>query len=144
MIYLLCDHAGFELKEYVKNKLCKEQRNIVDIGAYKQDESDDFSSFVGILKNTFDPAKKEDKIIALCGSGVGMCIGLNKIKGVRCVLGHSVEEVKLARAHNDVNALSLGGRVTSKISAGKMVEAFLGTNTLGGKYKKRMDEIEIK
>lgn len=144
MIFLLCDHAGFELKEFIKNKLCKEKLDIVDIGAFKLDEGDDFSSYIGVLKKTFDPTKKKDRIIALCGSGVGMCIGLNKIKGVRCVVGHSEEEVNLARAHNDVNALSLGGRVTSKVSAGKMVKAFLETDTLGGKYKKRMDEIEIK
>ncbi len=144
MIYLLCDHAGFELKEYIKNKLVKEQFDIVDIGAFEKDENDDFSSFVSLLKKTFDSTKKEDRIIAVCGSGVGMNIGLNKIKGVRCVMGHSEEEVCLARKHNDVNALSLGGRVTSKVSAKKMVDTFLKTDTLGGKYKKRMDEIEMK
>lgn len=144
MIFLLCDHAGFDLKEYIKDRLCKMQNDIVDVGAFEKKDSDDFSGYVEIIRKNFDSARAGDRIIACCGSGVGMNIGLNKIKGVRCVLGHDVEEVKKAREHNDVNALALGGRTTGKVVACKMVRAFLQTETLGGKYKKRMDEIEIK
>lgn len=144
MIVLLCDHAGFELKEYLKNRLVKENYDIVDVGACELDENDDFSTYVGIVRNTIDTFNAENKIIAVCGSGVGMCIGLNKIKGVRCVVGHSVSEVEMARLHNDVNTLALGGRVTGKMLAYKMVKTFLETKSLGGKYARRMSDIEIK
>lgn len=144
MIVLLCDHAGFELKEYLKNRLVKENFDIVDVGACKLDENDDFSTYVGIVRKTIDISNGENEIIAICGSGVGMCIGLNKIKGIRCVVGHSVSEVEMARLHNDVNALALGGRVTGKKVAYKMVKTFLETKSLGGKYARRMSDIEIK
>ena len=144
MIVLLCDHAGFEIKEYLKNRLVKENYDIVDVGACELDENDDFSTYVGIVRRTIDTFNTENKIIAVCGSGVGMCIGLNKIKGVRCVVGHSVSEVEMARLHNDVNTLALGGRVTGKRVAYKMVKTFLETKSLGGKYARRMSDIEIK
>ena len=85
---------------------------------------------------------KNSKIIAFCGSGVGMSIGLNKHKGIFCVLGYNEAEVKTARQHNDVNALAIGGRVTSYAKAKKMVDVFLQTEHIGGKYKKRMEEID--
>ncbi len=144
MIVLLCDHAGFELKEYIKKRLLKENYDIVDVGACELDENDDFSTYVGIVKRTVDCLNANNKIIAVCGSGVGMCIGLNKIKGIRCVVGHSAEEVEMARRHNNVNALALGGRVTKTLVAYKMVKTFLETESLGGKYAKRMNDIEIK
>ena len=144
MIFLLCDHAGFDLKESIKNRLFKKGYDIVDVGAFTKDDNDDFSTYINLVKKSFDCSKKEDKIIAVCGSGVGMNIGLNKIKGVRCVVGHNVKEVQTAREHNNINALALGGRCVGEISAYKMIDTFLSTVALGGKYKKRMDDIEIK
>ena len=82
------------------------------------------------------------KIIAVCGSGVGMSIGLNKHKGIFCALGYSKEEVTLARQHNHINALALGGKNVNKEEAIEMVDAFLSTGELGGKYTRRMSEID--
>lgn len=142
MIILGCDHAGFELKEKIKKYLInKNEHIVVDVGAFKVDNEDNFSSYVKLMIKCF----KEDstsKIIAVCGSGVGMSIGLNKHKGVFCVLGYREDEVKTAREHNNVNALALGGRVTTFTKAKKMVDVFLNTQFLGGKYKKRMEEID--
>ena len=143
MILIGADHAGWELKEKLKTYLIKCNYDIVDVGAYEFDEEDDFSKFVANLKLAFDNGK-DTRIIAICGSGVGMCIGLNKIKWVRCAVGHTEEETELAREHNDINALDLGSRTTSLIKAKKMIEKFLKTPSIGGKYKRRMDEIELK
>lgn len=143
MILIGADHAGWELKEKLKTYLIKCNYDIVDVGAYEFDEEDDFSKFVANLKLAFDNGK-DTRIIAICGSGVGMCIGLNKIKGVRCAVGHTEKEIELAREHNDINALALGSRTTSLIKAKKMIEKFLKTKSIGGKYKRRMDEIELK
>ena len=85
----------------------------------------------------------DSPIIAVCGSGVGMNIGLNKQKGIFCCLGHSVEEVAKAREHNNINALALGGRTTELENAKQMVKAFLTTEHLGGKYTKRMTDIDL-
>jgi len=142
MVIIGADHAGFELKEKVKKFLQKEGEDIVDIGAFKVDNSDDFSYYVRLFAKTF--CQGEDcKIISVCGSGVGMSVGLNKQKGIRSLVGHTVEEVVLAREHNNVNALALSGRTTSLILAKKMIKAFLETKNLKGKYERRMKEIEI-
>ena len=142
MIIIGCDHAGFELKEKIKKYLInKNEYAVVDVGAFKLDNEDNFSNYVNLMLKCFDE-NKSSKIIAVCGSGVGMSIGLNKHKGVFCVLGYSEEEVKTARLHNDVNALAIGGRVTSFSKAKKMIEVFLTTEHLNGKYKKRMEEID--
>lgn len=141
MIILGADHAGYQLKEEIKNYLIEQNEDIVDVGAFKLDNEDNFSTFVRLIKKAF-MSNTEAKIIACCGSGVGMNIGINKIKGVFSCLGHSVEEVKKAREHNNINALTLGGRTTDFDLAKKMVEVFLNTENLGGKYIKRMEEID--
>ncbi len=143
MIILGCDHAGFELKEEIKKFLIKEKHSIVDVGAFEKDKEDDFSKYVVLMRKCFDD-DISSKIIAVCGTGIGMSIGLNKHKGIRCVVGHDEKEVIKAREHNNVNALALAGRTITNIKAKKIVNAFLNTEALSGKYKKRMDEIEIK
>lgn len=142
MIILGCDHAGFDLKEKIKKYLVnKGEYAIVDVGAFEENQEDNFSSYIKLILKCFDE-NKNSKIIAICGSGVGMSIGLNKHKGVFCALGYNKDEVKLARQHNNINALALGGRVTSYAKAKNMVDVFLQTEHLGGKYTKRMEEID--
>ena len=142
MIILGADHAGFELKETLKNYLQELNEDILDVGAYKVDSEDDFSTFVKLMAKSFKDYL-DSQIIAVCGSGVGMNIGLNKQKGVFCCLGHTVEEVVKAREHNNINALALGGRTTEVENAKQMVKAFLTTKHLGGKYAKRMTDIDL-
>ncbi len=137
------------------------------MGAYEEDCDDDFSKFVKLMCKAFDKATEENlsckklqnndenlgendkqnaeaedvKIIAFCGSGVGVSIGLNKHKNIFCAVGHSENEVEKACLHNGINALALGGRVTTFEDAKKMVEVFLSTKSLGGKYARRMQEL---
>ncbi len=150
MIIIGADHGGFELKEKMKDKLCRKGLTVVDVGAYSLDNEDDFSKFVKLMCNAFDNANQkkqpneenqETKIIAFCGSGVGVCIGLNKHKNILCAVGHSKEEVEKACLHNGINALALGGRVVSVEQAEEMIDVFLATKSLGGKYERRMKEI---
>ena len=142
MIVLGCDHAGLSLKEKIKKYLVdKNEYAVVDVGAFKEDLQDGFPTYVKPMLKCFEE-NKSAKIIAVCGSGVGMSIGLNRHKGVYCVLGYSEEEVKIAREHNNVNALALGGRVTSYAKAKKMVDVFLQTKHIGGKYTTRMEELD--
>ena len=143
MIILGCDHGGFELKERIKKYLLKLKHDIVDVGAFTFDKDDDFSKKVLLMRSAFDK-NNSAKIIAICKSGVGMCIGLNKHKGIRCALLDNSFAVELARAHNNINALALSGENTSFVKAKKMIDAFLKTKELPGKYQKRMKEIEIK
>jgi len=143
MIILGCDHAGFKLKEKIKNYIQKLDMDIVDVGAFNEHSQDDFSKYALLMLKVFEDYK-EAKLIAVCGSGVGMNIALNKQKGIFCVLGHNVKEVKKAREHNNVNAIAFGGRTTCFLKAKAMIKTFLKTDHLGGKYTKRMNDIEIK
>lgn len=142
MVIIGADHAGFKLKEKVKKYLQKENFDIVDVGAFKLDDGDDFSYYVNLIAKIYKQ-NSSCKIISFCGSGVGMNVGLNKRKGIRSVVGHNAKEVELARMHNDVNALALSGRTTTFYSAKKIIKAFLTTESLKGKYEKRMKDIEI-
>lgn len=143
MIVLGCDHGGFELKEKIKEYFNLKGLKYLDVGAFELDEEDNFPVYINKIIEKF----KEDKnikIIALCGSGIGVNIALNKNKDVFSAVGHSVEEVELARKHNNINALTFGGRVTPLELAIKMIEAFLSTDFIGGKYERRMSDIDIK
>ena len=135
-----CDHGGFELKNIIKDYLVDLDEMVLDVGAFEIDNLDDFSTYAKLVAENM---KEENaKGIAICGSGVGMCIALNKFKGIYAVNGIDEEKVKLAREHNNVNALCLGGRMVEVDSAKKMVKAFLDTEFLGGKYQKRIDDID--
>ena len=140
MIVIGCDHGGFELKNIIKDYLVDLDEMVLDVGAFEIDDLDDFSTYAKLVAKNM---KEENaKGIAICGSGVGMCIALNKFKGIYAVNGIDEEKVKLAREHNNVNALCLGGRMVEVDSAKKMVKAFLDTEFLGGKYQKRIDDID--
>ena len=142
MIILGCDHGGFELKEQIKKYLNSKGLECVDVGAYELNDQDDFSFFSKKMIQKYNE-DKTSKIIAICGSGIGMNIALNKNKGIFSAVGHTVEEVTTARMHNNINSLAFGGRVITFELAIKMIEAFLTTDFIGGKYQKRMSEIDL-
>lgn len=141
MIIFGADHAGFELKEYLKTYLYNLGYEIYDAGAYEQDPEDSFADIVPkaikVLKEN-----KDNKAIVICGSGVGVCVASNRYKGVYACNAHSPKEISKAREHNNINVLNLGGRVISKGKAKKIVDAFLKTEHLGGKYLKRMQKLD--
>ena len=140
MIVIGCDHGGLELKNKIKDYLVDLDEIVLDVGAFEFDELDDFSTYAKLIAKNM---KEENaKGIAICGSGVGMCIALNKFKGIYAVNGIDGDKVSLARQHNNINALCLGGRMIDFENATKMVDAFLKTEFLGGKYQKRIDDID--
>lgn len=141
MIIIGCDHGGFELKNKLKEYLLQRGEKVLDVGAEVYDELDDFSYFAKLVANNMK--SNGCRGIAICGSGVGMCIALNRYKGIYAVNGIDHEKVALSRKHNNINALALGGRMVSFEDARKMVDAFLETEFLGGKYQKRIDDIDL-
>ena len=120
-----CDHGGFNLKGALVKYLEKNNYEIVDFGCY-DDKSVDYPDYgIAVAKSV---AKGEcDKGILICGTGIGMSMVANKVKGVRCAHCHDVFSAKMTRLHNDANVIAFGERV---IGAGLMleiVEAFLTT-----------------
>jgi ribose 5-phosphate isomerase B len=128
-IALGSDHAGFELKEHIKQFLSSKGYTIVDKGAHSYDEQDDYPDF--IVPAAKEVAKSPDKTkgIIFGGSGQGEAIAANRVKGVRAALyyGKDLEIVKLSRTHNNANILSLGARFVNSKKAEEAVMLWLST-----------------
>lgn len=133
------DHAGFELKEYIKQELKNMKIDFVDYGTNSTDKVDypDYGKLVAE-----DVAKcKLDKGILFCGSGVGMNIVANKTKGIRAASCYDLYTAKVSRSHNDTNILVLAGRVTGKGLALEIVKLWLNTHFEGGRHQDRIKKI---
>jgi ribose 5-phosphate isomerase B len=143
MIYLATDHAGFELKEKVKEFLLKEGYETEDFGAYKFDKDDDYPDFISKAANAVSKDPKSRAII-LGGSGQGEAIVANKFPNVRAAVyyGRQEELPKITREHNDSNILSLGARFLTEDEALKAVKLFLETSfTNEERHVRRINKI---
>ena len=123
-IYLGADHAGFELKNTIKDHLLAGGYEVIDCGAHIYDANDDYPAFCiaaaqGVVDNPGSLG------IVLGGSGNGEQIAANKVKGARCALAWSVETARLAREHNNAQLIGIGGRMHSDAEALAIVDAFL-------------------
>lgn len=135
------DHAGFELKEYIRKNLIKMGYEIMDFGTHSN-ESTDYPYFAHLLGNAIN-SKELSRGIGICGSGQGMSITLNKYPEVRAALCWNEEIARLARLHNDANVLALPGRFIGPDEALQVVLSFLKTDFEGGRHQKRVDKIKI-
>ncbi|HEY8072647.1 MAG TPA: RpiB/LacA/LacB family sugar-phosphate isomerase, partial [Labilithrix sp.] len=108
-IFVASDHAGFELKAKIAERLRQRGDDVVDCGAHVFDPNDDYPSFC-IEAATRAVSEPGSLAIVIGGSGNGEAIAANKVDGARCALAHSEETARLAREHNDANVLSLGAR----------------------------------
>ncbi|ABV32911.1 MULTISPECIES: ribose 5-phosphate isomerase B [Pseudothermotoga] len=135
-----CDHAGFKLKEAIKGYLVSKGFNILDEGTYSEDSVDypDFAAKVALdIKN-----QRADFGILICGTGIGMSIAANRIKGIRAALCLFPEMAKLARSHNNANILVLPGRFIAVELAQWIVDAFIEEKFEGGRHENRVQKIE--
>ncbi|WP_459612455.1 ribose-5-phosphate isomerase [Corynebacterium urogenitale] len=123
-IYLGADHAGFEMKNVIKDHLTAKGLEVVDCGAHEYDADDDYPAFC--IEAARRVVEDEGSLgIVLGGSGNGEQIAANKVKGARCALAWSVETAKLAREHNNAQLIGLGGRMHSEEEALAIVDAFI-------------------
>ena len=135
------DHAGYELKEFIRVLLDKREIPYIDFGTYTTD-SVDYPVFGHRLAEAIE--NKEVSLgIAVCGTGNGINMTLNKHAEVRSALCWDEEITRLARTHNDANVLALPGRFLSMDSAKKMVDIFLNTPYEGGRHQNRIEMIPI-
>jgi len=136
------DHAGYHMKEHIKDYLLKKGYLIKDFGC-NSDESCDYPDFAhpfakAVEKGDFDLG------ISLCGSGNGINITANKYAGIRSALCWDIELAELARKHNNANICALPARFITNKKAEKIVDAFLTTEFEGGRHQIRIDKIPIK
>ncbi|MEJ7894666.1 MAG: ribose 5-phosphate isomerase B [Solirubrobacteraceae bacterium] len=138
-IALGSDHAGFALKEHVKQTLQAEGHDVTDVGA-ESTESADYPGFAHQAAALVAAGEAEVGVLA-CGSGVGVSIVANKVKGVRAVNAHDAEEAAQSRRHNDVNVVTLSGARLDGAQADGIVSAFLATDFEGGRHARRVEQI---
>ena len=140
MIILACDHAGYVLKEHIKEFFNKENITKIDVGTYSTDSVDypdfDKAGNQKVLENANNVG------IYICGSGIGMCIAANKNPKIRAALCQSENFAALARKHNDANVVVLPGRFISKQKAIKIVKVFLTTAFEGGRHARRVKKLK--
>ncbi len=140
-VALGADHAGFPIKETIREFLQNAGYLVDDLGTWSEESVDypDYGKAVGECV-----ASHQDVFgIAVCGTGIGISIAANKVRGIRAAVAHDVSTARLAREHNDANVLALGGRVVSGSQAIEMVQTFLNTAFVGGRHSRRVEKIAI-
>ncbi len=141
-IGLASDHAGFELKEYVKTWLEAKGYTFKDFGTYSTD-SCDYPDFAHPLAEAVESGECYPGI-AICGSGEGISMTLNKHQGIRAALCWIPEIAHMTRLHNDANVLVMPGRFISTETASQIMDEFFSTEFEGGRHQKRIDKIPVK
>ena len=142
MIGLASDHAGFALKQFVKEYLDSKNLPWKDYGT-DSEESCDYPDFAHALANGM-AAGECDKGIAICGSGEGISMTLNKHQHIRAALVWMPEIAHMTRLHNDANVLVMPGRYIDNDTAGQIMDEFLNTDFEGGRHIRRIDKIAVK
>lgn len=145
MMYIASDHAGFELKEYLKKTLAKRGIRCRDFGARTYDKEDDYPDFIIPLAKAVGKNPASNRGIILGGSGQGEQIAANKIRGVRAALyyGGPLDIVTLSKTHNNTNILSLGARFVSKKEALRAVLTWIDTSFANvSRHKRRIKKID--
>ncbi len=143
MLYIASDHAGFALKKYLVKYLKHGlKKPIKDLGPKKYSKDDDYPEFAGDLSKKV-AADKNAKGIIICGSGHGVCLVANKFRGIRAILGYSIEAAELGRQDEDANILCLAGWVLSAEHAAAIVKKFLETEfSAKPRHQRRIMEIK--
>jgi ribose 5-phosphate isomerase B len=127
MIYLGADHAGFKLKEQIKNYLKAQKLKFQDLGNFKLDKKDDYPEF-GFKVAKAVAKNPQNRGILICGTSYGICIVANKVKGIRAVTVNTVKDAKNSREHNDSNIICLAGWYTNFNLVKKIIKVWLATS----------------
>ena len=136
MIAIGSDHGGFALKEEIKKHLTERGVEFRDYGTFSE-ESCDYPIYAEKVCMAVTGGEAEKGILC-CGTGIGMSMAANKIKGIRCACCGDCFSAEMTRRHNDANVLALGGRVVGPGLAEKMVDLFLDTPYEGGRHARRV------
>ena len=138
-IAIAADHGGYSLKQELIPYLEGQGHSVTDCGT-DSEESVDYVDFAEKGCREYLEGRA-DFVILCCGTGVGISIAANKIKGIRCGMCPSVQVAELVKQHNNANAIALGGRTTSPELAKEIVDAYMKAQFMGGRHQRRIDKI---
>lgn len=140
-IAIACDHAGFDLKENIRDFLITSGYEIEDFGTSNSTDSVDYPEFA--FKAAISIAEGKNNMgILFCGSGIGMAIAANKVRGIRAVQCENIISARLSKEHNNTNILALGGRLTTPMVAREIVKCWIETPFKMERHQKRVDQIK--
>ena len=139
-VCIASDHAGFNLKELIKDHLINKHVSIFDLGPY-QNKSVDYPDYAKKLAKRVK-ARKSDIGILVCGSGTGMAISANKIKDIRAAVCYNPKSTRLSRQHNNANIIAIGARLTKKFVV-KTSRVVFKTKFEGGRHLKRVKRYNV-
>lgn len=136
-----CDHGGFELKGHVIEHLKNKGIEVTDYGTYSEQSVD----YPDCAKPVCEAVLSGDVEcgILICGTGIGISIAANKIKGIRAALCSDTYSARMTKQHNNANVICLGGRVVGRELAFDIVDAYLGAQFEGGRHQNRIDKIHL-
>jgi ribose 5-phosphate isomerase B len=142
-IFLGADHAGYELKNMLREHLHHAGYDVEDVGAKTLDEEDDYPRYAYAVATKVLGAEDDDLGILICGSGQGMSMAANRVNGVRAALAWDEPSAQAAREDDDANVLVIPARFVESEAAASMVDAFLKAKfNSDPKYQRRLDELE--
>ena len=141
MLALGSDHGGYNLKEAIKKYLDEKGIEYQDFGTYSTDSIDYAPIAAKVAHGVADG--KFEKGVLCCGTGIGIGIAANKVKGIRCALVSNAFCAEMTRRHNDANIISMGGRVITEEQAVQYVDIFLNTPFEGGRHQTRIENGEL-
>lgn len=139
-IAVASDHRGFEFKNHIASVLTKMGHTVVDFGTTTGDESVDYPDF-GLKAAQAVGSGACDRGILICGTGIGMSLIANKVKGVRAALCHNLYTVEMSRRHNDSNVLCIGADIVDQELLDREVKLWLETPFDGGRHARRVEKI---
>ena len=140
MIAIGCDHGGFALKQEVMRHLDELGLAYKDFGTYSE-ESCDYPIYGEAVARAVADGECERGIL-ICGTGIGISIAANKVKGIRCAHCTDSLSAEMTRRHNDANVLALGAGITGPNLAKRIVEVFLNTGFEGGRHARRVGQLD--
>ncbi|MCI9598487.1 MAG: ribose 5-phosphate isomerase B [Firmicutes bacterium] len=139
-IAIASDHGGYLLKEEIKKYLNQRNIDVLDLGT-DSEESVDYPEFGHACAEAV-VSGKADRGIVCCGTGIGISIAANRVKGIRCALCTDTGMAELTRKHNDSNILAMGGRTTDAATALAITKTWLDTEFEGGRHQRRIDMLD--
>jgi len=137
--YIGADHAGIDIKAYVKDLFEKRGHEVIDLGPYTKDRVDYPDFAAKVCKSVLED--EGSKGILICGSGIGMSMSANKFDGIRAALCHNEYSAKMSREHNDANVICLGERVSGFGMVEAIVDAWDNASFQGGRHEGRVEKI---
>ena len=141
-IALGCDHAGYVLKSTVLEFLNSRQIEVIDFGAYAPDHDDDYPDAAFKVARSVADGETHAGIL-LCGTGFGISIAANKVRGIRAVACDTPGKARLAKAHNNINIIALGSTITKPEEVPAILDTWLNTAFEGGRHLRRINKISI-